>query len=420
MKTIVYGVTANTRAFLHSTKDDSDIIIASTSGLESFDDHNVLSLKELKQVVEALDLYRVVICSQFISEITNSLLSIGVALETIYFFDHAKRNLRRISELSTAAVDSNSILYAVYDLRYNLPTYDFVNFCVRADAERQLKGLKSLHLIVVPNNSSNQSNLLFNPFHTEEDIKWRQQKIFLGILSCIQSVSGYQFLSYAEQLEDIYATFSTKHFFPNQSNEVVNIRDFLQLKEKADLSIIKAPFRASKLVSKYLEIIAKKKKVISVTLRDYGFHDDRNTDKSEWSKFLANLDLDKYHPVIIQDTYNCTSPLPVALRSYDEFSLAAVDFTIRTALYEQSFINMSVSNGATFSVNYMKNCNSITFMKVDKNNPAITPETFEKAGVSPNKHIPFRDNNNQWLFWGEANADNIEKAFIALAGEIDD
>ena len=43
MKTIVYGVTANTRTFLDSTKDNSDIIIASTSGLESFDDHNVLS-----------------------------------------------------------------------------------------------------------------------------------------------------------------------------------------------------------------------------------------------------------------------------------------------------------------------------------------------------------------------------------------
>ena len=129
-------------------------------------------------MIEASDLYQVVICSQFISEITNSLLSIGVALDTIYFFDHAKKNLRRISEISTAVVDSNSILYAVYDLRYNLPTYDFVNFCVKADAERQLKGLKSLHVIVVPNNSSSQSNLLFNPFHTEEDIKWRQRKLF--------------------------------------------------------------------------------------------------------------------------------------------------------------------------------------------------------------------------------------------------
>lgn len=415
MTTVVYGITANTHKFYSENTCNDELLFVSTNGNEQFLHFNVLSLEQLQQLyLDKININKVVICSQYLSEITTSLINIGISKEIIYFFNHAESQLTPVDSLLSPRVNKREILYVLYDLRTCLPTYDFLNFCVRADIERRIRGKKHLYFIIVPNCSNNATETLLSAFHSPEEVKWRKTKILQGILDCLPNTVGCNFLAYHQQLEEL--NLLEFEVFPpgalkDPYKSVISTNEFHNLPAETNFSVYRAPPRAVRLVHNYITSKIQSKKLVVLTLREYEIHTDRNSSLSEWANFLSSLDLNIYHPVIVRDTEYCTTELPEPLSQFDSYPLAAIDFPSRVALYQAAWVNLSVSNGPTFVVNYIQHCRAITFMKVDENNPAISSLTFRKAGVEPGEHYSFRDNEFQWLVWQEAISQNIIQCF---------
>lgn len=413
MTVVVYGVSSNADSFLFSefNNKDEDKLFVTTQGGGEYIGHKVMSLSELSERGYE-DIREVIITSQFVSEIMQSLLAIGVSQEIIKFYDHSLNRLRNTKDMVLEAVDEDSLLYAIYDLRTNLPVYDFLNFCVNADVERQKKNLSKIHFIIVPDVSKYDDSIGIAVFHDKSDYEWRIHNIIYGVCKCVPAMTGITKLSYREQISEYNIANSYPEDYELGRNiNVVGTLPFSQLRNEYELSYIKPPEQAVGYVDSFIEENCSGKKIVVVTLREYSIHEDRNTDLESWAAFIRSLDRDEYCPVLVRDTYFCMNKFGGDLDEELVFPLASFDFTIRAALYSKAYLNMSVATGPSFSFNYIKGCRSITFQQVDDRNPATSKSLYEKTGVLIGKDLPFRDNVNQLICWEKITPAILNKYF---------
>ena len=107
MSTVVYGITASTDMFVRSEFNNDDNIYACTSGGEEFMGETAISLQALSELENKQDL-RVVICSEFVLDILNSLQNIGISIEQSFFFNHTSGQLVPCAELLADKADGSN------------------------------------------------------------------------------------------------------------------------------------------------------------------------------------------------------------------------------------------------------------------------------------------------------------------------
>ncbi len=149
MYTVIYGINETTTLFLNSRFNKGSNIFACTKGGESYQGEPSLSLEQLVKM-NRNEIDRVVICSEFVAEISANLINNGFTLEQLYFFDYHKKIPVPLTDISLSSVSKNNTLYAFYDLSFNLPCYDVTVFCVLAELKRKSLGLDHIHFVVVP------------------------------------------------------------------------------------------------------------------------------------------------------------------------------------------------------------------------------------------------------------------------------
>jgi hypothetical protein len=267
---------------------------------------------------------------------------------------------------------------------------------------------------LVPDRSCTDA-LGFRTYHNESDYRWRIEKITKAVISCQPNSLGCIELPYREASE----TYSNNKTYPRQYNHQ---HKNYQMEEKGlnryrklyDLSVFSAPRQAVNIVKEFLKEKLKGRKLITITLRTYKHHSDRNSDLEQWLLFLRSLDTSLYFPVIVKDTYNCTVSSKNEMDNYLSFPLASVDFSLRLALYESAYINMCVSNGPTAIFNFVKNLSSITCIKADDSNPVISSRAFEQVGIKIGGDILYKDNQFQTLLWGQEDAQKLTNVFNEL------
>jgi hypothetical protein len=84
MTTIVYGITASTEMFIRSEYNTDNNIFACTNGGESYKGTPAKSLEELSKL-EKKQTLQVVICSEFVFDILQSLNKIGITTNQCSF-----------------------------------------------------------------------------------------------------------------------------------------------------------------------------------------------------------------------------------------------------------------------------------------------------------------------------------------------
>ncbi|TMP33851.1 hypothetical protein CWB98_18880 [Pseudoalteromonas rubra] len=314
----------------------------------------------------------------------------------------------------------SNTLFAFYDLSQNLACYDVLYFCALANLERIKRNLQHIQFIIVPNKSLSCEDLGFNVFHEGDDLIWRIEKILQGVMTCVINNIGCTILPYKESAQyysDAPNTYPD-NFIPGNSRNRVSSKVLNTLCESHDLTYLKAPKPAHEIVYSFLKQKANNKKIVTLTLRECSSHSKRNSNVVEWMKFATYLQENGYFPVIIRDSYKAHLEYGCDFDQFTCMPLASMDFKIRLALYEQAFVNMSISNGPTVAYNFITNCPAITFMKVDDNIPAIATSTFEKAEVELGKDLKFRASNLQKLIWKEDTFENIKASFSDLVPHI--
>ncbi|TMO44830.1 hypothetical protein CWC25_07805 [Pseudoalteromonas sp. S4389] len=408
---ILYGINSVTELLFKNIEGDN--IIATTDGNGEFGQQPILSLTQLKEHRDR----KVVICSIFVDDIITSLLSIGFHIEQILFFHMANNQIESACDFLISSCKKDDILYAVYDLGSAIATFDATNFAVLAEAKRIELNKKHIHFIVVPKRNFQQHIRLY-AVHAEDDVNWRVNHILNPLFQCIKSTTGISYLNAREELQGILGNnanvfpdnFSLEHTQPPMGfPEIIT-----QVRSGVDIAHLEAPETAKRLVDNYINNHCKDKQVITITMREYSMHEQRNSSVDAWCKFLAQLDTDKYYPIIIRDTYQATTPIAESLSHIEQFPLASMDITVRVALYQRAFLNFSIPTGPAYMFYFIKPCPSIVFRTFNDAHFATSKVTVEKGGFFFEQQPEFRHHKNQRVFWGEESYENIVSAFSSF------
>lgn len=416
MSTIVYGITASTEMFLKSEFNNNDNIFACTSGGELFQGKPALSIQDLASL-EKKQTVRVVICSEFVFDILNSLVQIDILTEQCFFFNHMSGELVPCLELLSDRADTKSTLFAFYDLSYNLPCFDVTTFVVLAEIERQKKNKKHIQFVIVPSRSESKQEL--NVYHETSDVNWRLEKLVKPLFSCLPACIGIDqpfSKNFIQNYKNLNITTYPDNYF-NNPRQLAG--DFSILKSYASnnvkLSNLTPPNQACEIVESYINNHIGSKKLITITLREYWSNaEQRNSNFTAWLDFALSLDPNEYCPLIIRDTYKVSEPLPSKYSSLTTYPPAAIDLSIRLALYQRAYINMGVDNGPLYPISYLSGARSIIFRWCTNDIPNLSDRTNELHFFEVGKNHFFNDNKFQINAWMKDSLENIQQQFSAL------
>jgi len=326
-----------------------------------------------------------------------------------------------------------NILYAFYDKRVSPTTFDFVTFLVLAELARTRTGCNSMHVIFVGYHDEQGLNLEadeFNEIHKMKEradadfIRWRLQNILLPCCSFMGSCKAVSVCSSYEEAQSIEMNLAY-HKYPESYSVVTPVnRTALHFIKRELLNGMEAPSisatsQSLSIVDGWIRKHCGQRKVVTITLREAPYNTNRNSKIAEWARFVAGMDKNVYCPVIVRDTY-CDSNLPKEFDDCIIHEYANWNTFIRMALYQLSYINLSVSNGAFALCMFCRKSRYLRFKIVVADSPVADTKFLEDVhGMKSGEQPLLRYHGFQKLIWEDDDFDVINKEFNKMCYEIE-
>lgn len=424
MKTVLFGINTATDILYEQV---NSCVIATSDGSGEFKGLDVLDLNDVLQLHQQGLVKHIIICSMYVSEISNSLSNIGVKKDMISYYDFSFAEVKPISSVSHNVFASDETLYAFYDLSCNLATFDCTMFAILAELERIKRKKKYIQFFIVPDISEAENYTGYSQYHDVHDLHWRINHVIEPVFSLIKSCASVTRLACREQAEQLLSGKDETSLFPavfkaNNNNYAVRQNMFLDYSDEFDsFSFLQPHQQAVKQIDQYFDEVVGGRKAIVIVLREYEQQKHRNSSLEQWGQFLDSLDGREFFPIIVRDTYQSARVFPSKSRlaKYACFPLASIDIHFRAALYARSYMCLAKTNGAFYMTNFIKGCRTITFIEVDDSNPTMSTGNWLKSGYVPGEDSFLRDNNFQRLVWDTDSIHNITTAFWRLYKDIE-
>ncbi|MGV8108367.1 hypothetical protein [Methanospirillum sp.] len=260
---------------------------------------------------------------------------------------------------------SSHTLYAFYDFAVAPATFDIVTFLVLAEIARKNDCCDRIHLIIVPGHDSGfrtgdleryNERSWNNTKYDYDYLKWRLDNIVIPCCSLLPTCTDISVFSTREEALKFERTFAGKKFPNNYSvyypdsiipNDGYHHVKFLfeLIRQKNEMPNLKAPKYGIDIVSTWIRQHCGQRKLITITLRESPYTKERNSNLKEWVRFIRSLDEKIYFPVIIRDSEEAMNPLPTELVGLTIFPEAPFNVHLRAAVYQLSYLCLSVSNG---------------------------------------------------------------------------
>jgi len=321
-----------------------------------------------------------------------------------------------------------NVLYAFYNLQVCAPTFDIVKFLVLAEQERIKYKCKSMHVIIVPDkkNSFTKKAIKKTKGTTYGDVfdslEWRLRNILVPC--CWHMPSCKEITVCGSQEEALALEASVVKFSFPKNNTIRYPRRFylvshlIEGMKKSKLPSIKATAQAKTYINNWIIKNAGDRKIITITLREYELYPERNSSLKDWGKFARDLDLNKYFPVILRDTDKSFDDIPKELTSLTIFNEAVWNIELRAALYELSYLNMSVPNGPHTLFTMNKKTRYIMIKFVTESVKYSSREFFESMGMNYGEDLPWAT-TLQKCVWEDDNYEIIKGSFDEMCQKIE-
>lgn len=271
--------------------------------------------------------------------------------------------------------------YAFYDLEVAPATYDFMMFLVLAEKRRlELKADELRIVIVRGTDEYRRGDLTYyqkTGDYDREYMEWRVKNILIPSCWLMPSVKGVMVLDRdeAQLLID-----HLKGFLYPEGYRVNNpIGKFLLLdmqKAGGELPSLKASKQARKYVKEWLSERAGNRKVVTINLRETDYESERNSSFKEWLRFYDSLNKNLYYPLFIRDMEKVH--LKNKLNGYPE---VVWNVELRQALYELSYLNLSVNSGTDTGMLFDKDVSCIIYKWLTPECGATSKRFFEANGL---------------------------------------
>jgi len=337
--------------------------------------------------------------------------------------------LSEIWSLFSFAVSKNlkqsDILYAFYDLEVAPPTFDILLFLLAAEVERGKKDCEFIHVVIVPGKSEGfrkrdlREYIELGGDYDIDTMRWRVRNI--SVPSCWHLASSQQITVCATRKEaKAFQVALAKNVFPKNytvdfpiSNHDPN-NIYYELQPGGDFAVIRPNPQAVYYLKEWVKIRSKGRKMISITLREC-YDPIRNSNLSAWSTFAKNLDPSKYWPVIVRDTEAAMKSIPQELEGLTIFPEASWSLELRAALYDQSYLNLGVSNGPVGLFTLSKRTRYLLFQNIISKE---IEEYYTKRKIQIGSQLPFAT-PFQRLVWERDKLDIIQREFKMMCEMIE-
>jgi|APSaa5957512622_1039677.scaffolds.fasta_scaffold33681_2 hypothetical protein len=332
---------------------------------------------------------------------------------------------------------SKDTLYAYYDLATSALDFGVYIFLLIAERERIRLGLGKLCLVVVPEKEDvlqQRQNRLIAELTDEieevvkDDMEWRMRNIIVPSISLVPSRCQVNvFLSRKEA--HMFQRVFVKHIFPmeysmsnsiklNSQYKYTMLDHWVNALKKGPLPDITPRRRALSHVGEWIELYAKGRKVITITLRESSRFSARNSSLSDWGRFARTLNKDIYYPVILRDTEKDFQPVPEALEGVTIFHQPVWNIELRAALYELSYLNMGINNGPSVLFEMNRKAKYLLFKILTPSIEGTSREYFEACGLNFGHSIP-QSTPFQKLVWEDDNFEVIKREFEKMCEKIE-
>ncbi|MCF2909722.1 hypothetical protein L1285_15460 [Pseudoalteromonas sp. DL2-H2.2] len=419
MKILLYGINSITTMLTQELNDEHDLFYACTSGEQYYENNKALTLSELANSHLTFD--QIIICSMCVDEITNDLLATGVDMNKIYFFNSATCTVQPCQEKLVESVSDTDILYSVFDLSRNIASFDVVWLAARAELERQKRGLKKLHFVIIPREQNHTDSIAVRTNYDYHDELWRMTHIIVPIFRSLQATSAVSEFSNKQQVYEFLKQFNSKNLYPSDFNDsykghLVHFDDLDEHKSAGrSIEVFEPSDIAKNLVSSFINSRhLEGKKLITFTIREYEVHQDRNSTLDVWLDFAKTLDTDEFALILIRDTYKSAEPLPKHMQVFTECPLASIDIQTRIALYQAAYINLSSATGPSFLPYFIPNAPSIRFMQVSNDHFSTSEEYFNTPGFNFGSKPSFAGAEHHEVIWQKEVLEPLKVAFNRL------
>lgn len=331
--------------------------------------------------------------------------------------DLADRPLRAFRGDKGLVADDTFVLF--YDLDVSPITFDFLWALFIAEMRRIEEGLSSIHVVFVPggNDGLREEMPTYDRVVDLENRRWRLHHILHAACSLLPSCKGIT-IAPTRKHADLIRLSSGGRFYPDDYHTALPIAHdskdgFARLRQGAPLGVLFPPRQALTYIDDWLAKNSKGRRVICITLRNYGYNTARNSNLAAWIEFARSLDPRLYCPVFVTDTDDVMQP-PEALAEMTVFPAAALDLHLRSALYQRAWLNMGVSGGPMAMCWFLANCR-YAMLKIRVPNAYVSSDEFLlKYGYSPDEDLPGASPYQRWI-WKDDTTDVITRVFKELA-----
>lgn len=307
-------------------------------------------------------------------------------------------------------------LYFFYDFEVEPITYDFAwSLCI-ANARREELGLSYLRIVFVPGTEQGlrKESAEYEQLVGHDARSWRIYSMLLPVIKLLPCPSSILFCATRNEAVLIRER-QARFVYPEKYNVTFPVPS---APEKAiyyqqKIMSLRADNQALQYVSGWLSQHAPAKKVIVITLRQYTYTPERNSNLKAWAQFANELDKEKFFITFVPDTEQALSEIPDELKNYQLFYPACWNLNMRAALYELAYLNLGVNNGPMALCWLNPRCRYITFKLNVKNLVQAPIEGLIDRGIVPNETPCFTNAFQKWI-WADDDFDVILREFWTM------
>ncbi len=330
--------------------------------------------------------------------------------------DIAVTNSRRISVSTLGGVDDRA-LYFFYDLEICSITYDIATYLALAEFERRKRNLQSIHVVIVPGRRLEREPDGYDNIVGPAERRARVRNLVIPTLSLLPSCKGFTVCESRGQAEAIYRQFA-KSVFPEDyrpgfpiapEGKELRIR---AANGEAVFPMLQAARSDREAIRNFLDLRAKGRRVIVITLREYGYMEKRNSNFDSWLAFADGLDASRYAVVFVRDTSHAMEPLFPEGGRHFVCESASTNVGLRMALYESAYLNMAIMHGPMELCWYNELCRYLIFLRVGSA-PQTDASVLRRNAFEIGNSLTFARDCQRWV-WEPDDLSTIRKEFNSM------
>ena len=306
---------------------------------------------------------------------------------------------------------NGKIFYAVWDFEVCPITFDFLNFLVICDIEREKRGCEHLQIIIVPGPFDGFRDA---KVHSIDEKKFRLWSIITPSINLLPSNTRVTMASHRDEARKLLQIVPENEIFPPHYtiDKPINRYNWNAIRacyeDGQNLQRFESDMRSKALINNWVKANCAGKKILTFSLRESTYETDRNSNLEAIKSFVKKVDKSKFAIVIIRD-------LDLASESFSEWSdlgaidgqIAIWDIRLRQAMYERADLNFFVNNGPFVMALFSKNIAYAVFKMITESVFVTSTKYFENNQWSVGKDF-LGANENQRIYW----EDESEKGFF--------